>query len=244
MASNFKLRQREVEGVVRLSVTEGLAGVFVASHLTRFQERYPGIVLHIKTPINVADLRENQADVMVAFSRAQPSDIGVVPLGHLHLVPMAADGYVARHGLPDCSNLDRHLFVDSQFYAARTGLWDGWQDLLKQGRVAAHCDSSLAYGMSVVGGLGIGLLGNYVLADPTVVALDLGVHVKVPMYLLGVAERLDARPIRAVIELLEEILGSANPWFGEDLILSQPQRLAFVQTVSALRGERPDSGVA
>jgi DNA-binding transcriptional LysR family regulator len=242
ISSSFQTRTREVEGIVRLSVTEGLAGVFVASHLTRFQQKYPRIVIHVRTPINVADLRENQADLMVAFSPNQPPDIGVVPLGCLHLVPMAAQNYIARHGYPDAANLERHLFVDSQFYAAKTGLWDRWQELLRKGRIVAQCDSSLAYGMSVVGGLGIGLLGNYVLADPTVAALDLGVHVKVPMYLIGVAERLDARPNRAVMELLQEILGPQNPWFGEELILSQPQGMAFVQTVSALRGERPGSG--
>ncbi len=226
---------------MRISVTEGLAGVFVASHLTRFQQRHPRISIHLRTPINVADLRENQADLMVAFTADQPLDITVIPLGYLHLIPIAAQSYIERHGMPESCNLDDHLFVDSQFYAARTGLWDGWKSLLARGRVVAQCDSSLAYGLSVVGGLGIGLLGNYILADPKMKALDLGVHIRVPMFVIGLAERLSARPVRAVLELIQEILGASNPWFSPDLRLSSPEGMAFVRTVSTLRGEIPDS---
>jgi DNA-binding transcriptional LysR family regulator len=244
IASGFRSRTRDIQGMVRISVTEGLAGVFVASHLTRFQHRYPSIAIHLRTPINVSDLRENQADVMVAFSPDQPDDIAVRPLGFLHLIPMAAQGYIDRHGIPDLTNLAQHHFVDSQFYAAKTGMWDGWHSLVRKGRVAAVCDSSLAYGMSVVSGLGIGLLGNYVLADPTVRTLDLGVHIKVPMYMIGLAERLEARPVRAILELLYEILGPTNPWFAESLTLVPSHGMSFVQTVSALRGEQPGNGVA
>ena len=241
IASNFRQRTREIEGHVRISVTEGLAGVFVASHLTRFQQKHPRISTHLLTPINIEDLRENHADLMVAFSDQQPPDISVIPLGFLHLIPMAAQSYIARQGMPGLDNLESHFFVDSQFYSARTGLWDGWQELTSRGRVVAQCDSSLAYGMSVVGGLGIGLLGNYVLADRKVKALDLGVHIRVPMYVIGQAERLNARPVRAVLELIQEILGPSNRWFGESLNLSPSEDMAFVSTVSALLGEPPDS---
>ncbi len=237
IANNFRTSRNDVEGVVRISVTEGLAGVFVASSLAGFNALWPGISVHLKTPINVSSLVENSVDVMIGFQESKDSGIRSMPLGYLHLIPIASVDYLERRGEPSRHNLAGHVFVDSQFYAAQTGLWEPWQTLTAQGRTVAHCDSSLSYGMAVIGGLGIGLLGNYTLSDPTLKVLDLNVHVRVPIYLLGLAERFDARPVKVVIEWLARIFGPANPWFAPELNLKQVPETPFVETMHALRGE-------
>jgi DNA-binding transcriptional LysR family regulator len=237
IASNFRTTNREAEGVVRISVTEGLAGVFVASSMAKFNELWPGITVHLKTPINVASLRENRADIMIAFTPETASDITTLPLGFLHFVPIASQSYLSRKGVPKREDVSRHIFVDSHFYAAKTGMWESWQGLISRGHVAAYCDSSLSYGMSVIGGLGIGLLGNYTLSDPTLKALDLGIHVRVPIFLVALAERIKARPVRIVADWLTETFGPANPWFEADLNLRSFPETQFVETMHALRGE-------
>jgi DNA-binding transcriptional LysR family regulator len=237
IASNFRSANSEVEGVVRVSVTEGLAGVFLASQLATFHDQWPGIHIHLKTPINVRSLRDNRADIMVGFEPAEATDIHCSAVGHLHLVPIASERYLRRKGMPTLGNLSEHIFVDSQFYQARTGMWGNWQDMIAQGRVAANCDSSLSYASSIIGGLGIGLLGNYTLSDQSLRHVGLGIHVSVPMYLLGLAERLEARPVRIVMNWLAETFGPANPWFSPVLNLRPDAPTEFLPVMRALLGE-------
>jgi DNA-binding transcriptional LysR family regulator len=241
IASSFRTNDRAVEGVVRVSVTEGLAGVFLASKLAAFNAIWPGICIHLKTPINVTSLRENRADMMIGFERVDASDISCTPLGRLHLIPIASQQYLEHQGMPRLEDLGHHVFVDSQFYQARTGMWTGWQRLMAQGRIAANCDSSLSYASAIMGGLGIGLLGNYTLSDSSLRHVKLGVHVSVPLFLLGLTGRFETRPVRIVSDWLAEIFGPHNPWFAEELNLTPDKPTPFLPVMRALLGEPPGS---
>ena len=125
----------------------------------------------------------------------------------------------------DCrhaSNLEQHLFIQSEYYLAKTGLWGSWQRAASRGRIAHYCDNSIAYGMLVKSGNGIGLLGNYTLVEPCMVPLDIGVRISVPLYLIALSERLNARPVRLVFDWLSGVFGRDNPWFSDELTLNNP----------------------
>ncbi|MBU6445207.1 MAG: LysR family transcriptional regulator [Alphaproteobacteria bacterium] len=219
ISHSLKAEKNEAEGLVRLSVTEGLAGLFVAPNLIEFSEQFPKIQLHIRNPINLTSLRENQTDVMIAFGPVSQSDITAQRLGYIHFVPVVTQAYVERFGMPNRSNLERHLFIDSEYYSAHTGIWENWHELVAQGVIAHQCDNSFAYALLVKSGLGIGLLGTYTLVDPVTVPLDLGVHVSVPIYILSHTERLTARPVRLVYDWLSTVFSPTNPWFAPELRL-------------------------
>ena len=119
-------------------------------------------------------LRDNQTDLMVGFHPADATDVTVKKLGQLHFIPVATKDYVKRYGLPTRKNLENHLFLQSEFYAAKTGLWEGWNEVVARGHVAHYCDNSFAYGMLVKAGLGIGLLGSYTVLEPAAVPLERG----------------------------------------------------------------------
>jgi hypothetical protein len=76
------------------------------------------------------------------------------------------------------------------------------------------CDNSFAYCLAVKEGLGIGLLGNYVLPDQELIPADIDVHVALRMYLLADSERLKSRPVRIVYNWLSTILGENNQWLA------------------------------
>jgi DNA-binding transcriptional LysR family regulator len=242
IASNLRADNKHVEGVVRVSVTEGLAGVFLASKLAEFHSKWPGIAIHLKTPINVTSLRENRADLMVGFEPVQASDISSRPLGFLHLIPIASESYLKSRGMPVEDNLPHHIFVDSQFYQAKTGMWADWHRVIGQGQVAANCDSSLSYASAVLGGLGIGLLGNYTLSTNTLRHVGLGIHVRVPLFLQGLAERLEARPVQVVTRWLMQTFGTENPWFSEELNLRPENPTQFLAVMGALLGASTNIG--
>jgi len=160
LTNDLRAEKQQTEGVVRISVTDGLNTLFVAPALRAFSARFPRVQCHLKSPLNVLSLRENQTDLMLGFVRADASDITSKRLGCLHFIPVASKPYIHEHGLPTRKNLVRHFFLQSEMYAAKTGLWDGWNEAVARGRISHHCDNSFAYGMLVKAGAGIGLLGS------------------------------------------------------------------------------------
>jgi DNA-binding transcriptional LysR family regulator len=222
LTSDLKAESREAEGIVRVSITDGLNALFAAPALVQFSAQYPKIQLHLKNPINLISLRENQTDMMIGIIPSETSDIQFRKLGHLHFIPVVARDYIEKHGLPTRNNLDQHYFIQSEYYLARTGLWDGWQQAVARGRIAHYCDNSFAYGMLVKAGNGIGMLASYTLVEPRLVPLEIDLKISIPLYLIALSERLQARPVRIVFDWLSEIFGPNNPWFSDEFKLSNP----------------------
>jgi DNA-binding transcriptional LysR family regulator len=222
ITSDLKSETRDAEGTVRVSITDGLNAFFAAPALVQFSAEYPKIQLHLKSPLNMMNLRENQTDMMISIIPSKSSDIQFKRLGQLHFIPVVAKDYIRDHGLPTRNNLEKHLFIQSEYYLAKTGLWDGWQNAVARGRAVHYCDNSFAYGMMVKAGLGIGMLGSYTLVEPCAVPLEIDLRVSVPLYLIALTERLKARPVRLVFDWLSEIFGGNNPWFSDEFKLINP----------------------
>ena len=172
LTNDLRAEKQEAEGVVRISITDGLNACFVAPALRQFHAQYPKLQCHLKSPLNMISLRENQTDLMIGFMPVRATDIVARKLGCMHFIPIASKSYIQEHGLPTRSNLSRHLFLQSEMYAAATGMWNEWKRI-DDGRVAHYCDNSFAYGMLVKAGLGIGLLGSYAVLEPASVPLEL-----------------------------------------------------------------------
>ena len=222
ITNDLKAETRDAEGLVRVSITDGLNALFAVPALDRFSAQYPKIQLHLKNPINMMNPRENQTDIMIGFRPTESSDIRFQKLGQLHFLPIASKDYIRKYGLPTRDNLEQHLFLQSEYFLPKTGLWDGWQRAVARGRIAHYCDNSFAYGMLVKAGQGIGLLGSYTLVEPSAVPLEIDVRISVPLYLIALTDRLSARPVRLVFDWLSEIFGSNNPWFSDEFRLNNP----------------------
>lgn len=222
ITNDLKAETREAEGLVRVSITDGLNAMFAAPALVQFSAQYPKIQVHLKNPLNMMDVRENQTDMMISIIPGQSSDIRFRKLGQLHFLPVVAKDYIRNHGLPTRENLEQHFFIQSEYYLAKTGLWDGWQQAAARGRIVHYCDNSFGYGMMVKAGLGIGMLGTYTLVEPSAVPLEIGLRISVPLYLIALTERLNARPVRLVFDWLSKVFGSENPWFSDEFKLSNP----------------------
>lgn len=222
ITSDLKAETRDAEGTVRVTLTDGLNALFAAPSLERFSAQYPKIQLHLKSPLNHLDLRENQTDIMIGFVPSASSDIQFKKLGQIHFIPIVAKDYIQKHGLPTRNNLEQHFFIQSEYYLARTGLWDGWHQVVARGRIAHYCDNSFGYGMLVKAGHGIGLLGSFNTLEPCGVPLEIDLRISVPLYLIALTERLNARPVRLVFDWLSEVFGPDNPWFSDEFRLDNP----------------------
>lgn len=129
LTNGIKSKFSEEEGVVRVSITDALGAIFVAHGLESFSRNHPKIQVRLKTPFNLSDLHENQTDMMIGFRPATSQELCFQPLGRLHFIPIASRGYIRDHGLPTRDNLERHRFIQSEFYSAKTGLWDSWTNV-------------------------------------------------------------------------------------------------------------------
>ena len=219
LSRQLRAETRSAEGLVHINATEALAGLFIVPNISAFNEQYPNIRLHLKNPINLVKFRENQADIALRFALPVEKGVEAQAVGFVHLIPVATHSYLSRYGLPNKDNLENHCFIDTDYYAARNELWSSWREALDRGHVAHFCDNSYAYAFMVKSGLGIGLMGNYTLSDPAIVPLEIGIHIKLPLYLLAESDRLNSKPVRVVYDWLAELFGLRNPWFAADLTL-------------------------
>lgn len=219
LTNDLKTETTEAEGLVRVSVTEGLNAAFVAPSLQAFSARFPRIQVHLKNPLNLLDLQENQTDMMIGFAPAESADFVFRKLGHLHFIPVVTKEYIQQYGLPTRNNLHKHVFIQSEYYSGKSGVWDGWNNAVAKGRIAHYSDNSIAYAMLIKAGLGIGLLGSYMVVEPAIVPLELDLRIPIPLYLNALSDRVHARPVRLVFDWLAELLGNENPWFNKDFSL-------------------------
>lgn len=217
--SDLKSETSEAEGLVRVAITDGLGAIFLVPQLRRLAKDYPKIQVHVKTPGNLRNLRENQTDIMLGFADSDSGELSSRRLGILHFIPIASSDYIDRMGLPTRKNLAEHVFVDSELYSAREGPFEPWHRLKTQGSVTYACDASISYGMMVKAGLGIGLLSNYNMMEPSARPLDLGVHIRLPLYAVALTERLNAKPVKLVFDMVQEIFSTENSWFSEQIHL-------------------------
>lgn len=220
LSRQLRAETRSAEGLVHISTTEALAGLFIVPNISAFNEQYPNIRLHLKNPINLLKFRENQADIALRFALPTEKGIEAHAVGYVHLIPVASHSYISRYGVPTKDNLENHCFIDTEYYSARTEVWSSWREALDRGHIAHFCDNSYAYAFMVKSGLGIGLMGNYTLSDPAIVPVEIGIHIRLPLYLLAESDRLNSKPVRVVHDWLAELFGLRNPWFGADLTLS------------------------
>jgi len=211
---------KDIAGTVRVATTDGLAAFFIAPNLHYLSAQYPNVRVSLQLPGRGDDLRQSTADITVGFIQAPSPDFDLRALGTLHLLPVATKRYIHQHGMPTVNTLEDHVFVQSPMFSSKSSIWDPWLDLIERGKVSHMAETSFTYGMMVKADLGIGLLGNYTVLEPLAVPIDLGVQISVPMHMAVLSDRLESRPVRAVCDFLEQVLGPENIWFKDELHLN------------------------
>lgn len=144
IASDLKARANDAEGLVSVSITDGLAAFFAAPAILAFSATYPKIRLHVKGTSSLVDLRENGTDMMLTFAPIERADCTCRRLGTLHFVPVVTREYVARNGVPTRERIADHVLLQSYLYEADVPAWKEWQALCSLGRIAHFCDNSFA----------------------------------------------------------------------------------------------------
>lgn len=223
------LSDKQVDGEVGLSVTEGLGTAWLVPQLVHFQRANPKLVVNLRSGQSPPDLLRLEADLSVQLIRPKDQDLKVVKIGRLHMMLFAARSYLDSHGYPaNVADLAKHRFV---VMADDERRWeDYYQKALPEfspaSMVTLRNNISSAHFSSVANGAGIGVLPTYVQAlGANLVPLHLGTDVT-QAYDIWLTYRADAKRISRIGRTIEWIMQIFDPrsfpWFRDEFI--HPER--------------------
>lgn len=203
-----------VEGLIRLSATDGFSGFVAAPAMAALQERHPDVRLEIVTGTRQASQQRAGADLEVVVGRPQVRRARAVHLADYALGLYASRDYLRRHPTPETLDdlagrplvyfIESMLHVDSLDDARRAV--PGMTDAVASTNVYVHVDATR-------GGAGFGLLPAF-LADPhddLVRLLPDLVSQRLPYWLVARPEALRQPAVAAFLEALQLRLQEVRP---------------------------------
>jgi DNA-binding transcriptional LysR family regulator len=231
------LSDKQVEGEVRLSITEGMGTVWLLSQLGEFQQAHPKVVMNLRCgpPANLLRL---EADITVQLQRPKQPDLKVVKLGRLHMMFFAAQSYLEKHGHPaTVEDLTKHrLAILSDDAGTWENAWRQWFGGALPDSVVLRNNVASAHASSVVQGHGIGALGTFVQAvGANLVTLEIATNLSYDIWL---CYRSEAKRIARIRKTIEWLIGAFDPrrfpWFRDELV--HPNRFAELYKGRPLAG--------
>jgi DNA-binding transcriptional LysR family regulator len=212
----------EINGSVRVAVTEGPGLSWILPRLIDFQKTYRKIMVDLRCAMEQADVSRLEADISIQFARPTNPDLIVTKLGRLHIYAFASQAYCDAFGIPkSLSDLKNHRIVkqhgvqlDETGYARLLGL----QSL--EGIVGISTNSSVAVLYAIERGAGIGFLPTSVagLGAP-LVAVDLDINYHMDLLLIYHKEFRNSDRHKIVIDWLKKIFDPKTyPCFGDEFI--------------------------
>ena len=217
------LSEGQVEGEVRLSITEGMGTAWLLPHLVEFQRANPQLAINLQCGPRPADLLRLEADIAVQLQRPKEPDLKMVKLGRLHLMLFGARSYFEKFGYPaTIADLTKHRWVVQSY---DSGDWEThWRryfgELSPDGLVVLRNNVASTHFLSVAEGAGIGALASYVQTmDADLVALDIDIDTKHDIWLTYRPEAKRIARIRKTIEWLIQIYDPRRfPWFRDEFV--------------------------
>src|SRR5882757_765995 len=90
----------EINGSVRVAVTEGPGLSWILPRLVDFQKTYRKIMVDLRCAMEQADVSRLEADISIQLARPTNPDLIVTKLGRLHIYTFASEAYRDAYGLP------------------------------------------------------------------------------------------------------------------------------------------------
>ena len=145
----------------------GMASAYLTPILTAFQVENPDICIRYRTGERVFRLEYGEAHVAIrAGAQPQEPDNVVQPFMQQHVALVAADSYVARHGLPkDEDDLKNHFFVNTDDDNARAPFARWLRAKVPQSQFTYRASDNRNLQDAVLAGAGIGFVMAQVARD-------------------------------------------------------------------------------
>jgi DNA-binding transcriptional LysR family regulator len=209
---------QSLQGRVRISVPSGYGQLVMSEWLIAFKRLYPGIVLDVMFENRVEDLMRDEVDIAVRVMSEPPQNLVAHDMGPVRYVACASRDFAENHGMPvrldelRTAPLITATVVGRQLRVSAY-LRDERHEVLLEPTIIS--ENFLFLRQAVLGGLGVGLVPDYVVQDDVrkgevVTALDewrlsiFGTN----MYMLYMPDRHHTRAAASFIEFVLERVGS------------------------------------
>lgn len=156
-------RDVRLEGEIRLTTVESLAGELLTPILARFAETYPGIMVKLITGTQTLSLASREADLALRLARPSGGDLVIRKLGDMGFGFYASMNYLDRHS-PATSGGTGHRLI---LLGDESATFPEIMALARQfpeAEVALRSDSRYVHLAACKAGMGIACLAHY-LAD-------------------------------------------------------------------------------
>lgn len=207
--ARIKDSEEEVFGELRVTTTTGFGSLWLAPRLPHLYEKYPDLKIDLMLEEKVLDLPMREADVAIRMKEPSQADLIRKRLMTVHMQLYASPEYVAKHGMPESiEDIGNRRLICQNPRSAQVGAGL----MLVQHLLAYDVPSMLTvnnyFGVlqSVVHGLGIGVLPDYVTQDfPDLVRIlpDLRSN-EVPVFLAYPEELRQSKRIQVFRDFVQD----------------------------------------
>ena len=197
-------------GDLRITASTGLGSVWVTQRLREFLELYPDIRIELILNDEPVDLSMRVADVAIWAREPLHNDLIRRPLFTMHIHAYASGQYIRKYGAPQAvQDLDKHRLVSFMgnpppHLAAINTLETAGRDGRAPRIPFMRTSTVLALKYAIRGGIGVGLIPDYLTAEetdlvPVLPELELP---KLPIYFVYPEELKSAKKVQVFRDFL------------------------------------------
>lgn len=211
-ASNDLQSKGTLSGRLRLAMTDGMAGYWLAPRLRRFHRTHPHVTvdMQIIDAGSAVDLGRREADITVVYAYPDDPDVVVLQSSSLRMVPVCSQRFIDDWGVPtSLTDVLRFPVCTHTMHWRKEGSMRPWAEMLERHTMVTYrTGSSLVLGDVVRMGIGLSLQPVGVLdrKGDTFLPLDLGFSCELPFFLVCHRDVKDVPMVRAMLHHLTESL--------------------------------------
>ena len=213
-AASARIRdsEEEVFGELRVTTTIGFGSLWLAPRLSKLYDLYPDLTIDLMLEEKVLDLPMREADVAIRMKEPSQADLVRKRLMYIRMCLYASPAYIAKNGTPErIENIAQHRLICQNPRSAQVSSGLALVQRLMTYDVSSMLTVNNYFGVlqSVIHGLGIGVLPDYVTQDfdGVIRVLPDIESIEVPVYLAYPEELRQSKRIAAFRDFVEaEIL--------------------------------------
>ena len=167
-AARIRDSEDEVFGELRVTTTTGFGSLWLAPRLPALYEQYPDLKIDLMLEERVLDLPMREADVAIRMKEPSQADLIRRRLMGVKMQLYASPGYIERRGMPSVIEEVRdHRLICQNVTSAQVGAGAQLVQRLMtfSPRSLLHVNNYFGVLQTVLAGLGIGVLPDYLTQD-------------------------------------------------------------------------------
>jgi DNA-binding transcriptional LysR family regulator len=122
---------------LRVTATLSFASLWLVPRLAQFQERHPGIHVHVVADNAMRDLARDHIDVAIRYAARESTGAGAMKLFEEKLMPVCSPALLARRAIRGVEDLAHHTLLHFTELDGRAPwlTWNGWFESMKHPEV-------------------------------------------------------------------------------------------------------------